>query len=43
VNVLVEVFVLAIESRQLLDAEELEMLEAGRPLRVLVGDGARRG
>jgi len=43
VNVLVEVFVLAIEFRQLLDADELEMFEAGRPLRVLVGDAARRG
>jgi hypothetical protein len=43
VNVLVEVLVLAIEFRQLLDAEELEMVEAARPLRVLVGDAARRG
>jgi hypothetical protein len=42
VNVLVEVFVLAIEFRQLLDAEELEILDAGRPLRVLAGDAARR-
>jgi len=43
VNVLVEVFVLAMEFRQLLDAEELEMLEPARPLRMLVGDAARRG
>jgi hypothetical protein len=42
VNVLVEVFVLAIEFRQLLDAEELEILETPRPLRMLVGDAARR-
>ena len=42
VNVLVEVFVLAMEFRQLLDAEELEMLETARPLRVLVGEAARR-
>jgi hypothetical protein len=42
VNVLVEVFVLAMEFRQLLDAEEFEMLETVHPLRVLVGDTARR-
>jgi hypothetical protein len=42
VNVLDEVFVLAMELRQLFDAEELEMLEAARPLRMLVGDAARR-
>jgi hypothetical protein len=42
VNVLVEVFVLVIEFRQLLDAEELEIVETVRPLRVL-GDTARRG
>lgn len=42
VNVLIEVFVLAIELRQLFDAEELEMLETVRPLRMLVGDAARR-
>lgn len=39
VNVLVEVFVLAMEIRQLSDAEEPEV---ARPLRVLVGDAARR-
>lgn len=43
VKVLDEVFVLAMELRQLFDAEELEMLEAARPLRMLVGDAARRG
>jgi len=41
VNVLDKVFVLAMELRQLFDAEELEMLEEARPLRMLVGDGAR--
>jgi hypothetical protein len=39
VNVLVEVFVLAIEFRQLFDAAELEIPDTGRPL---VGDAARR-
>lgn len=42
VNVLDEVFVLAMELRQLFDAEELEMLETVRPLRMLVGEAARR-
>jgi hypothetical protein len=42
VKVLVEVLVLAIEFRQLLDADELEMLDTARPLRMLVGDAARR-
>lgn len=42
VNVLEEVFVLAMELRQLFDAEEPEMLEAARPLRMLVGEAARR-
>jgi hypothetical protein len=42
VNVLDEVFVLAMELRQLFDAEELEMLELAHPLRMLVGDAARR-
>ena len=41
VNVLVEVFVLDMELRQLFDAEELEVLGAARPLRMLVGDAAR--
>ena len=41
VNVLEEVFVLAMEFRQLFDAEEPEMVEAARPLRMLVGDAAR--
>jgi hypothetical protein len=43
VNVVDEVFVLAMEFRQLLDAEEFEIVETARPLRVLVvGDTARR-
>jgi hypothetical protein len=42
VNVLDEVFVLDMELRQLFDAEELEMLETVRPLRMLVGEAARR-
>lgn len=42
VNVLEEVFVLAMELRQLFDAEELEMVEVVRPLRILVGDAGRR-
>jgi hypothetical protein len=42
VNALVEVSVLAMELRQLFDAEELEMLETVRPLRMLVGEAARR-
>ena len=42
VNVLVDVLVLDIEFRQLLDAIELELLANGRPLRVLVGDAPRR-
>jgi hypothetical protein len=42
VNVLVEVLVLDIEFRQLLDVIELELLANGRPLRVLVGDAPRR-
>ena len=41
VNVLVEVLVLDIEFRQLLDVVELELLANGRPLRVLVGDAPR--
>lgn len=42
VNVLLEVFVLAIEFRQLFDEDELiELLATARPLRVLVGDVAR--
>jgi len=40
VNVLVEVFVLAIEFRQLFDEAELEILDTGRPLPV--GDAALR-
>ena len=43
VNVLVDVLVLDIEFRQLLDVVELELLANGRPLRVLVGDAPRRG
>ena len=42
VNVLVDVLVLDIEFRQLLDVIELELLANGRPLRVLVGDAPRR-
>ena len=42
VNLLVDVLVLDIEFRQLLDVIELEMLANGRPLRVLVGDAPRR-
>jgi len=42
VYVLERVFVLAMDVRQLFDAE-LEMLELARPLRVLVGDAARHG
>ena len=38
-NVVDDVFVLAIESRQFL---ELELLATGRPLRILVGDAGRR-
>ena len=40
---LVEVLVLDMEFRQLLDVVELELLANGRPLRVLVGDAPRRG
>lgn len=43
VNVLVDVLVLDIEFRQLLDVVELELLANGRPLRVLVGEAPRRG
>ena len=43
VNVLVDVLVLDVEFRQLLDVVELELLANGRPLRVLVGDAPRRG
>lgn len=44
VNALVEVFVLVMEFRQLLDADELEtLLAAGLPLRVLIGDVPRHG
>jgi len=43
VNVLVDVLVLDIEFRQLLDEVELELLANGRPLRVLVGEAPRRG
>jgi len=43
VNALVDVLVLDIEFRQLLDVVELELLANGRPLRVLVGDAPRRG
>ena len=42
VNVLVEVFVLAMEFRQLLDAAELETEATARPLRMLVGEAAPR-
>jgi hypothetical protein len=43
VNTLDEVFVLEVEFRQLvLDIAELELLASGRPLRMLVGDPARR-
>jgi hypothetical protein len=43
VNVLVDVLVLDIEFRQLLDVVELALLANGRPLRVLVGDDPRFG
>jgi hypothetical protein len=43
VNVLDDVFVLAMEFRQLLDSDALEPLSATRLLRTLVGDAARRG
>ena len=43
VNVLVDLLMLHIEFRQLLDVVELELLAKGRPLRVFVGDAPRRG
>lgn len=42
VNVLDEVFVLAMEFRQLLDAAGLETDATARPLRMLVGEAAPR-
>ena len=42
VNVLVDMLVLAIEFRQLLDVVELELLANGRSLHVLVGEAPRR-
>ena len=43
VNVLLDVLMLDIEFRQLLDVVGLELLANGRPLRILVGDAPRRG
>jgi hypothetical protein len=42
VNVLVDVLVLDIEFRQLLNVVELELLASGRSLHVIVGDAPRR-